>query len=279
MKKTLSILMISVLCLMTGCLSLISTKKPELEGIDGEIECCFRVGKNAAFLDHYIDTDATFDKDKFVELYNENSKYDPNHLKYNLDECDLKINAEEQPDEFDKIDRTETCIEAKYGGKSRHVSVFRYEGKLYFFVLCMGSRSEPDEVGYYYIELSDEMSKYWSPIFEQVSKDAEKYYEDNYGSFTTETAFSYDRKYYAQAKKSGDNIIVYVHTVGDNKIAGVFFPCRKVDFWGICWANDSYDLWVQSSDIGTVCYSRSDDGNWELNEGAVKPDYIIGRHG
>lgn len=277
MKKTLSVLMISVLCLMTGCLSLVSTQKPKLEGIDGDIKCEFRAGNSAQFQERTIDTDVTFDKDKFVALYNEYSVYNPNHLKYNLDECSLKINASEQPEEFKKIDRSEINIKAMYDGNGRSVSVFRYDGKLYFFVLCMGSRSEPEEEGYYYIRLSDEMTEYWSPILEQVSKDAEVYYKKNYGSFTTDVTYSYDGKYYATSQKTGDTRLINIFTAEDNKMQGSFWACSNKGFWGICWANDSYDLWVQSEDAGTVCYSKSDDWNWEINENAVKPDYIIER--
>ena len=95
-------------------------------------------------------------------------KYDPNHIKYHLDECDLKINASGQPDEWDKIFSSEVNVRATFEGQTRQVSVYRYDGKLYFFVLCMGSRSKPEEVGYYYMELSGDLEEYWSSVFEEA---------------------------------------------------------------------------------------------------------------
>jgi hypothetical protein len=157
---------------MTGCFA--KFPKETLKKIDGVIKCEFRVGQNPRFIGSAVETDAVFDKEKFITLFNEYGKYDPKHLKYHLDECDLKINSEEQPEEWNKIFNSGINIKAVYGEKSSSVDVFQYDSKLYFFVLSMGSRSKPDEIGYYYIELSDEMSEYWRPIIDKVVKEAKE---------------------------------------------------------------------------------------------------------
>ena len=66
----------------------------------------------------------------------------------------------------------EINIKAIYGEESRSVDVFLYDSKLYFFVVSMGGRSKPEEIGSYYIELSDESAAYWRPIIDQVWADS-----------------------------------------------------------------------------------------------------------
>ena len=178
MKKTIILCALVMTAIFAaGCF--VGLPIETLTSIDGDIKCEFRVGKNARFIESAVDTDAVFDKEMFIELFNEESQYDPNHIKYHLDECDLKINAENQPEEWDKIFSSEVNIKALYEDDSRSVSVFRYESKLYFFVLSMGGRSKPEEEGNYYIELSEEMDGYWRPIIEKVVKDDEAFIADN----------------------------------------------------------------------------------------------------
>ena len=76
---------------MAGCFA--KLPKETLTKIDGEITCEFRVGQNPRFIGSAVETDAVFDKEKFIKLFNEYAKYDPKHLKYHLNECDLKINS------------------------------------------------------------------------------------------------------------------------------------------------------------------------------------------
>ena len=87
-----------IICLMTGCF--VSLLIETLTTIDGDIKCEFRVGQNARFIDSAVDTDVVFDKEEFIKLFNEDSQYDPNYYKNHLDKCDLKINTEEQPEEW-----------------------------------------------------------------------------------------------------------------------------------------------------------------------------------
>ena len=94
-----------------------------------------------------------------------------------------------------------------------------------------------------------------------------------YGSFTIKKTSSYDGKYYAFMTQNDQMIVVNIYSNDDSEVF-TFKPCRKNDFWGICWENNSYNLWVQSGDIGTICYTMSNKV-WSVDESAVRPDYII----
>ena len=96
-----------------------------------------------------------------------------------------------------------------------------------------------------------------------------------YGSFTIEKTSSYDGKYYAYMTQHDDMIVVNIYSADDEEVF-TFEPCRKWDFWGICWENDSYNLWVQSGDLGVLCYTMSDEV-WSLDLDAVRPDYIVSK--
>ena len=96
-----------------------------------------------------------------------------------------------------------------------------------------------------------------------------------YGSFTIKKTSSYDGKYYAYMTQHDDMIVVNIYSADDEEVF-TFEPCRKWDFWGICWENDSYNLWVQSGDLGVLCYTMSDEV-WSLDLDAVRPDYIVSK--
>jgi len=98
-----------------------------------------------------------------------------------------------------------------------------------------------------------------------------------YGSFTIRKTYSYDDKYYAYMTQHDDMIVVNIYSSEDDSEVYTFEPCRKMDFWGICWENDSYNLWVQSGDLGVLCYTMSDEV-WTLDYSAVRPDYIISKY-
>ena len=105
----------------------------------------------------------------------------------------------------------------------------------------------------------------------------------NYGSFTSEKTYSFDKKYYALQTVDNDEnsrmyrgIIVSIYD-GMDRLVFSFSPARAWDFWGICWEKDSYNIWIQSSDTGTYCY-RYDNDKWLLDESAEKPDYIITKY-
>ena len=263
------------LCMMTGCF-IKPKNKNAMDKIKGDIECEFRVGKDAKTRKDAIDTDVVFDKDRFVELFNEQAQYSPSSLKHHTDELSLKINAQEQPDEWEEIFNSEINIKVLYDRQSRNVSVYEYDSKLYFFVLSMGSNSKPEEQGSYFMKLSKDMSKYWKPILKEVRKDAAEYQSKEYGSFTVERAYSYDKQYFTKILDSGDSVMIMINDTNNMPVCS-FTPCRKSDFWGVCWEKDSYNLWIQSGDVGVVCYSMKD-GKWELNPDAVRPDYIVSKY-
>lgn len=264
-----------ILCLLTGCI--IKPKNRNAMGrIKGYIECEFRVGKDAKTHAKAIDTDVVFDKDKFVELFNENSQYSPTSLKHHTDECSLKINAQEQPDEWEEIFNSEINIKVLYDRQSRNVSVYEYRSKLYFFVLSMGSNSKPEVQGSYFMKLSKEMTDYWKPLLKEVREDAAEYQLKEYGSFSVEKTYSYDKEYSTMIIDSGDDVMIMIYD-RDHYGYSSFTPCRKSDFWGICWEKDNYNIWIQSGDIGVVCYSKNGD-KWEKNSEAVRPDYIVSKY-
>ena len=99
---------------------------------------------------------------------------------------------------------------------------------------------------------------------------------DDYGSFTIGKTYSYDGNYYAVSNENDTMIVVTVYSSDDIEVFS-FEPCRRMDYWGICWENDSYNIWVQSGDLGVLCYRMSDEV-WTLDYDAVRPDYIISRY-
>lgn len=102
-----------------------------------------------------------------------------------------------------------------------------------------------------------------------------------WGSFTAEKTYSYDEKYYAvqEAEYSeGVHIIkVCIYETGTDQPVSFFYPARAGDFWGICWENDSYNIWTQSADIGVYCY-KYEDMQWKRDESAQRPEYIISKY-
>ena len=107
---------------------------------------------------------------------------------------------------------------------------------------------------------------------------------EEWGSFTPYKTYSYDNKFYAvqTVDKRGKNkltsvVVVSVYDAETNELVGDFRPARSWDFWGICWESDSYNIWTQSSDIGTYCYVYRD-GRWVRDEKAVRPEDIVTRY-
>lgn len=50
--------------------------------------------------DRPIESDVVFDKDKFVDLFNERENYNANVLKYNVDDCTMKVRSSEEPEKW-----------------------------------------------------------------------------------------------------------------------------------------------------------------------------------
>ena len=99
-----------------------------------------------------------------------------------------------------------------------------------------------------------------------------------WGSFSPNKTTNYDNKYYAlQTVNDNDYIVVTIYETETDEEVYSFSPARAYDFWGICWESDTYNIWIQSSDIGDYCY-KYDNDTWILDEEAEMPDYIITRH-
>lgn len=102
-----------------------------------------------------------------------------------------------------------------------------------------------------------------------------------YGSFSPYRTYSWDKKLYADqtldGTKAADLIRVTVYDAETDAIVGSFPAQRAWDFWGICWAPDSYDIWIQSGDVGVYCM-RYVDGTWEQVWDALRPDEIVTKY-
>lgn len=101
-------------------------------------------------------------------------------------------------------------------------------------------------------------------------------------SFTMEKTYSYDDKFYAICEVTQDNemttehITVVVYDKEDQEVDS-FAVARKRDFGGICWESDTYNIWVQSGDVGVICY-REEDGVWHRDENAKRPEDIVSKY-
>lgn len=118
----------------------------------------------------------------------------------------------------------------------------------------------------------------------EVLEENQKVSVEEWGSFTPYKTYSFDNKFYAVQtvdKKNKDkftsDIVVSVYDTETDELVGEFRPARAWDFWGICWESDSYNIWTQSSDIGTYCYVYRD-GRWVRDEKAVRPEDIVTRY-
>ena len=278
LKKTTGIILILLtLCLFTGCLFSLPTD--HLGKIKGDITYDFRAGKNASKTKDTVKTDAVFDKDRFVELFNEDAKYDPSYYKHHVNKLDLRINAEEEREKFEEMAASEVNIRIYFDGKNRHVSIFRYDSKLYFFIMSMGGASKPGEEGYYYQEVPKKMADYWNPIYDKVIADKEATRQKMYGSFNVEEAKSYDGKFTAKVLIGSGMVTVQIIDNETDSIVSSFKPCGKGEFYGICWENDRYSLWVQTDTSYMICYSMKESRyDWQIEEHARKPEYIKGRY-
>ena len=104
---------------------------------------------------------------------------------------------------------------------------------------------------------------------------------ESWGSFTAEKTYSYDKAFYAlqstEEKDGAAYVVVSVCAAGDDGVLCSFMPARASDFWGVCWERDTYNLWIQSGDIGTRCY-QYETGQWSVDLSAIRPDYIQSKY-
>ena len=168
MRKTLASLCVLVmtLCVMTGCG--LFRAKDKIWSIKGDIKCEFHITSNHKIGKPVDINNVEFDKDQFIKLYNEGKSYDSSYYMNHLDKLSLRLDPNTQLEDFMNMDDSEISITAKYEGGQNVISVYRYNDKLYFFVLNMGGRSKPEEQGSYYMEMSDKLAEYWGPVIEKV---------------------------------------------------------------------------------------------------------------
>lgn len=105
-----------------------------------------------------------------------------------------------------------------------------------------------------------------------------------WGSFTADQTYSYDEKYYAVqevepiVEENGTRFVkVCIYETETDTFIYSFYVARAWDFWGICWENDTYNIWTQSGDMGVYCY-KYEDMQWQRDESAIRPEYIISKY-
>lgn len=169
MKKNIKIIVgiiVSILLVfsLTGCGT--NLNKEKISHLEDGYVCEYRYGKNAKYSTELVDVDFEFDKQMFIDLYNEKAQYDPVHLRKNIEKCDLKL--ESRGEEIDKMLATGISIRAAYEDTYKEVVVYQYNGDLYFFVLSMGGRTEKDKEGWYFMKVSDNLQEYWKQLTNQI---------------------------------------------------------------------------------------------------------------
>ena len=91
--------------------------------------------------------------------------------------------------------------------------------------------------------------------------------QEDWGSFTAEDCYSYDGRYLAKQIVEVNEFVdikyvkIDIYDIKSNELVDSFYAERAWDFWGICWESDSYNIWIQSGDIGTSCFVYQD-GKW-----------------
>ena len=105
--------------------------------------------------------------------------------------------------------------------------------------------------------------------------------EEGWGSFTIGKTYSFDNAFYAlqtvEEVDGTNHVTVTVFSSENDEAVFSFTPARASDFWGICWETDTYNIWIQSGDIGVICYAYAD-GKWEINPTAIRPDSIVSKY-
>lgn len=167
MKKIVEIIIgIILVFYLTGCG--INLSKEKLNDLDDGYVCEYRYGKSAKYSTELVDIDFEFDKQMFIDLYNEKAQYNPVYLRKHIEKCDLKLDR--GSDEIDEMLNKEISIRAAYDDTYKEVTVYEYDGDLYFFVLNMGGRTEKDKEGWYFMRVSDNMQEYWKQLTDQIYK-------------------------------------------------------------------------------------------------------------
>lgn len=165
MKKMVEIIISIILVFsLAGCAPNFTQEK--MSDLDEGYVCEYRYGENAKYSTELVDIDFEFDKQMFIDLYNEKAQYNPVYLRNHIDKCDLKLARGSK--EVDKMLDTEISIRAAYEDTYNEVVVYEYNDDLYFFVLNMGGRTEKDKEGWYFMKVSDNLQAYWKQLTSQI---------------------------------------------------------------------------------------------------------------
>ena len=104
-----------------------------------------------------------------------------------------------------------------------------------------------------------------------------------WGSFTNADVTTSDGKYTAKhgAVWADNNIYermiqVDIYDAATDELVDSFTPAPARDFWGVCWAEGTHDLWIQSGDEGIRCY-REQNGKWTLDKNAPRPEDVVSK--
>lgn len=165
-KKSIVGIIIGIILVFafSGCGPILSAEK--IDDLEKGYVCEYRYGKNAKYSTETVDIDFEFDKQMFIELYNEKAQYNPVYLRRHIEECDLKVDYNRRA--IDTVFNTEISIRAAYEDTYEEITVYEYNDDLYFFVLSMGGRTEKDKEGYYFMRVSDNLQKYWKQLTDQI---------------------------------------------------------------------------------------------------------------
>lgn len=165
MKKIVGMIMgVFLVFFLTGCLPVL--EKEKIKDLEDGYVCEYRYGKNAKYSTELVDIDFEFDKQMFIDLYNEKAQYNPVYLRKHIEKCDLKL--QRGSEEVNRMLNTEISIRAAYKDTYEEVTVYEYNGDLYFFVLNMGGRTEKDKEGWYFMRVSDNLQEYWKQLTDQI---------------------------------------------------------------------------------------------------------------
>lgn len=85
--------------------------------------------------------------------------------------------------------------------------------------------------------------------------------------FQTETVYSFDGRLRVEIDATEMMVRLDITDEERGELLYSFSPVRRLDFWGICFEADNYNLWVKSGDVGILCYEY-DGETWQYNPDA-----------
>lgn len=159
----------------------------------------------------------------------------------------------------------------------------RYGTLLLIFVFCLFVRLGID--AYKYVHTAERASEQAAEqVAEQAAAErAGEAVEDSFVAGVPGTIRSSDGRLSASQSveddaEGGARVVRITISNEDNGMAvGAFIAARAMDYQGVCFAPDSYDIWVQTADAGVYCM-RYADGVWEKDPNAARPEGVVSRY-